>query len=92
MSAALSRAGDATISVLIGDAATDRAIRDLAELTGTSLDEAVRDAVEQELVRERARRGLAERIAPWQERYAALVQPGVEPADKAFYDSLSGQG
>ncbi len=35
------------MSVLIGDDTTDRAIRDLAELKGTLLDEAVRDAVEQ---------------------------------------------
>jgi hypothetical protein len=37
------------MSVLIGDKATDRAIRDLAELKGVSVSEAVRQAVEQEL-------------------------------------------
>jgi hypothetical protein len=34
---------------------------------------------------------LIARIAVLQNRVAALGQPGGEPADKAFFDSLSGQ-
>ncbi len=79
------------MSVLIGDEATDRAIRDLAELKGVSVDEAVRQAVEQDLASERARRDLLARIAVLQDRVATLGHPGGEPADKAFCDALSGQ-
>ncbi len=79
------------MSVLIGDEATDRAIRDLAEMKGVSVNEAVPQAVEQELASERARRDLIARISVWQDRVATLGQAGGEPADKAFFDALSGQ-
>jgi antitoxin VapB len=79
------------MSVVIRDAATDRAIRELADLKGASIGDAVREAVEHELARERARRPLAERLAPLQDRFAAMSRPGGMPADKAFFDALSGE-
>jgi hypothetical protein len=79
------------MSVVIRDIATDRAIRELADLKGLSPADAVRLAVEQELARERARLSLAERLAPLQDEFAAIRRPGGAPADKAFFDALSGQ-
>ena len=59
----------------------DRLIRELAELTGESPEEAVRRAVEQRLDRERhahdSRRGLAGRLLAIGKEIAAL--PDVDP-------------
>lgn len=60
---------------------SDRVIRELAELTGETPDEAVRRAVEQRLERERhargSRRGLARRLLALGKETAAL--PDVDP-------------
>ena len=74
----------------VRDPATDEAVRRLAKLKRKSLTATIREAVEQEYERERRKIPLAERIKPIQERAAALRQPGGLPADKAFYDELSG--
>jgi antitoxin VapB len=50
----------------------------------------IREAVEQEYERERRKIPLAERLKPLQDRLKALSKPGGLPADKAFYDELSG--
>lgn len=75
----------------VKDRATDEAVRRLAKLKGTTLTEAIREAVEHEYERERARIPLQDRIKALQDRFAALRQPGGLPADKAFYDDLSGE-
>jgi antitoxin VapB len=74
----------------IRDAATDKAVRRLAKVKGKSLTATIREAVEHELEREQHRPGLVERIAAIQVRIAAIAGPNPQPADKAFYDDLSG--
>jgi hypothetical protein len=74
----------------IKDADTDRAVRELARLSGKSLTETVKDAVRKELEQARARVPLIERLRPIQDSFAALIRPGGKPADKAFFDELSG--
>ncbi|MGD9614856.1 MAG: type II toxin-antitoxin system VapB family antitoxin [Alphaproteobacteria bacterium] len=77
----------------IRDPATDEAVRRLAKLKGKSLTETVREAVENEYRRECKDRGvpLTEQIRLIQEWVKARSKgPGL-PADKAFYDELSGE-
>lgn len=74
----------------IKDPATDAAVRRLARIKGQSLTVAVREAVESEYKRARAGTPLIERLKPIQDRLAALAKPGGKPADKAFFDALSG--
>lgn len=74
----------------IRDEATDKAVRELAAQTGLSLTDAVHRAAENELRRIRQeKRPLVERVAAIQARARALEPTGL-PADKAFYDKLSG--
>jgi antitoxin VapB len=75
----------------VRDGATDRAVRRLAKVKGKTLTETIREAVEHEYERERARIPLIERLKPLQDRVAALSRPGGSPADKAFFDDLSGE-
>jgi antitoxin VapB len=75
----------------IKDQATDAAVRRLARLRGKSLTATIREAVEHEYERERARVPLIERLRPIQQRFAAISRPGGAPADKAFFDTLSGE-
>jgi antitoxin VapB len=70
--------------------ATDQAIRRLAKLEGKTLTDTIREAVVNETGRERARFPLRDRIAAIQDDVAALARPGGKPADKAFFDDLSG--
>ena len=73
--------------------ATDLAVRSLARLKGKSLTATIREAVEKEYQRECKQRNL-----PLSERIKLLPAwvksrskgPGL-PADKAFYDDLSGK-
>lgn len=74
----------------IKDPETDAAVRRLARLTGKSLTETVKDAVERVYAEERSKTPLIERLRPLQAKYAALAKPGGLPPDKAFYDELSG--
>jgi antitoxin VapB len=74
----------------IRDETTDRAVRRLAKLKGKSLTETVREAVEAEYQRTCAAIPLIERLKPIQEEFARLSKPGGLPADKAFFDELSG--
>jgi antitoxin VapB len=74
----------------IKDEATDRAVRRLARIKGKTLTHTVREAVEHEYERERARTPLIERLKPLQERFASLSKPGGRTADKVFFDELSG--
>lgn len=74
----------------VKDAATDQAVRRLARIRRKSLTETIREAVEQEYARERARIPLSERLKPVQDQFAALSRSGGRAADKAFFDELSG--
>jgi antitoxin VapB len=74
----------------VRDEATDKAVRRLAKLKGKSLTETIREAVENEYERTRSAIPLIERLKPIQEEFRRLSKPGGLPADKAFYDDLSG--
>jgi antitoxin VapB len=74
----------------IMDQATDAAVRRLAKLKRKSLTATIHEAVEHEYERTRAAIPLIERLRPIQERCAALKRPEGLPADKAFFDELSG--
>jgi antitoxin VapB len=74
----------------VRDAATDSAVRRLAKLKGKTLTETIREAVEHEYARTRAEIPLIERLKPIQEELRSLSRPGGLPADKAFFDELSG--
>jgi antitoxin VapB len=70
----------------ISDPATDAALRRLARLKGKSLTDTVREAVENEYERECRKLPLEGRLKPiWHSGGNGL------PADKAFYDELSGE-
>jgi antitoxin VapB len=75
----------------VKDRTTDQAVRRLAQLKRKTLTETIREAVEQEYQRERAKVPLIDRLRPIQESFAAVSRPGGLPADKAFFDSLSGE-
>ena len=74
----------------IKDVPTDKAVRRLAKLKGKTLTETVREAVEHEYERVHSEMPLIERLKPIQEQFAALRKSGGLPADKAFFDELSG--
>jgi antitoxin VapB len=74
----------------VKDEATDKAVRRLAKLKGKTLTETIREAVEHEYERARREIPLIERLRPIQDQFAALRRPGGLPADKAFFDELSG--
>jgi antitoxin VapB len=74
----------------VKDPATDRAVRRLAKLKGKSLTAAIREAVEHEYEREHRRVPLVQRLAVIQDHLDAIAGPNPLPADKAFYDDLSG--
>lgn len=75
----------------VRDPATDLAVRQLAKIKGKSLTDTIRDAVEKEYERERRKVPLIERLKPIQDAFAAMSKPGGKPADKAFFDELSGE-
>ena len=75
----------------VKDAATDAAVRRLAKLKHKTLAETIREAVEHEYARVRSEIPLIERLKPIQEELKSLSKPGGLPADKAFFDELSGE-
>jgi len=74
----------------VKDKATDQAVRRLAKLKQQTLTQAIREAVEHEYERIRAEIPLIERLKPIQDELKRLSKPGGLPADKAFFDELSG--
>lgn len=74
----------------VRDKKTDEAVRRLARLKGTSLTETIRQAAEASYRAEKAKMPLMDRLKPLQDRFIALSRSGGLPADKAFYDDLSG--
>jgi len=80
-----------TVAFHVRDRATDAAVRKLASLKGKSLTETIREAVEREYAAISGTSSLIDRLQPIQVRFQALKRPGGCPADKAFFDDLSGQ-
>ncbi len=76
----------------VKDRATDIAVRRLAKLKGKTLTETIREAVEHEYQQARSAIPLIERLRPIQDELRSLSKPGGLPADKAFFDELSGDG
>lgn len=74
------------MGVFIKDPQTEEAIRELAELNGTSLTEAVRSAVRQALAAAKPRDEDA-LLAELHRKVKSYPETGLK-ADKAFYDSL----
>jgi antitoxin VapB len=75
----------------VRDEATDKAVRRLARLKRKTLTETIREAVEHEYERVYSEISLIERLKPIQDQFASLRKPGGLPADKAFFDELSGE-
>ena len=75
----------------VRDPATDEAVRRLAKLKGKSLTATIRDAVEREYEQEYRKIPLLERLKPIWEELDRISKPGGKPADKAFFDELSGE-
>jgi antitoxin VapB len=75
----------------VSDAATDSAVRRLAKLKGKTLTATIREAVEREYDRQYGEASFMERINAIQDKLDAISGPGGLPADKAFYDELSGE-
>jgi antitoxin VapB len=75
----------------VRDKATDLAVRKLAKLKGKSLTATIREAVENEYQRESYKVSLSRRIKELQDWVDAHSKPGGLPADKAFFDELSGE-
>lgn len=74
----------------VRDARTDALVRELAQKRGISLTEAVREAVEEALTREERKQSLWARTADLRAKVESHPLTG-KPADKQFFDSLSGQ-
>jgi len=79
-----------TVSFHVRDPKTDALVRELARKRGVGLTEAIRDAVDAELRRDRQADFIA-KVRELQARIAARGRTGLV-ADKAFFDDLSGQG
>lgn len=74
----------------VRDAKTDALVRELAQKRGISLTEAVREAVEEALVREERKQTLWARTADLRAKVESHPLTG-KTVDKQFFDSLSGQ-
>ena len=72
----------------IRDERTDALVRELASKKGVGLTEAVREAVENELAREKRKVPLAVRQKPHLAHMDSLPRTGLQ-ADNAVYDSLN---
>ena len=75
----------------VRDAATDAAVRRLAKLKGKSLTATIREACEREYERECGDDAFMARAKAIQDKFRAISRPGGLPADKAFFDELSGE-
>lgn len=82
------------MAISLKDPETDRLAREVAELTGESLTEAIRTALAERLGRERRRRapgrpGLAQRLKALGQECAALPDFDARSADEIIgYDDL----
>jgi hypothetical protein len=82
------------VSIYLKDEATSKAVRKPAQLRGTTLTEAVRVAVKEALEKEEPPQIFEKRlkaIKALQEEVRKMQGQGKSrPADKAFFDDLSG--
>jgi antitoxin VapB len=69
--------------------ATDKAVRRLAKLRNKSLTETIHEAVENEYRRVKGVTPLIDRLDALARRYREFPETGL-PADKAFFDEMSG--
>ena len=78
------------MGIYVKDAATDRAVRKLAKLRGTTLTNAIRSAVEKDLATEKVGEADVDDAAVDEiiARFASYPRTG-KKADKKFYDSLN---
>jgi antitoxin VapB len=74
----------------VRDPETDALVRKLAKRKGVGLTEAIREAATHELEREEKKLSLWERTADIRAEIASWPETGLK-ADKAFFDSLSGE-
>jgi hypothetical protein len=79
------------MSFHIRDAATDFAVRGSARLKGKTLTETVREAVGREYASISETPLLIDRVRSIQADFQVLKRPGGRPANKTFFDELSGQ-
>jgi hypothetical protein len=75
----------------IRDEETDAAVRRLAKRKKKTLTATIREAVEHELERECRATPYMDFVKEIQDRFKAMSKPDGLPADKAFYDELSGE-
>lgn len=75
----------------VRDAETDFMVRRLAERKQKTLTETIREACEHEYEREFGLDAFLEKVKAIQDWVKARSRPGGQPADKAFYDELSGE-
>ena len=75
----------------IRDPETDALVRKLAQSRQIGLTDAIREAVSETLAADERKASLWQRTADIRARVASYPRTGAV-ADKAFYDSLSGQG
>lgn len=74
----------------VRDPGTDAAVRKLARIKGKTLTETIWEAVEREDAAISTTPPLIERLQTIQAEFQAMRRPGGKPADKAFFDDLSG--
>ena len=78
------------MAIHVRDPETDALVRKLAERKGIGITETIREAVSNELGREEQKLSLWERTADIRAEIASWPSTGLK-ADKAFFDSLSGE-
>ena len=74
----------------VRDERVDTLARELADIRGISITDAIREALQSALASESEKPSLWERTQDIRHRIAAYPRTGLE-ADKAFFDSVSGQ-
>jgi antitoxin VapB len=75
----------------IRDHETDTAVRRLAKRKEMTLTATIREACQHEYEREFGRDDITAAVRQAQNELDAISRPGGLPADKAFYDELSGE-
>ena len=75
----------------VRDEETDAAVRRLAERKKKTLTATIREACEREYEQEFGRDDFMAAVRQAQKELDAISRPGGLPADKAFYDELSGE-
>jgi antitoxin VapB len=78
------------MTIYVKDPKTDKVVRKLAKLKGTTLTEAIRIAVEKDLANTKASKSDVDEAAVDAiiARFAAMPKTGLK-ADKKFFDSLN---